>query len=152
MLTIWAAKTRPLRSAPDRRGAPRDPQDAARAFVAFLAERDALDPAGHERALAALDLPGRRPLPVLLVELGLIHEATLVTALSEATGLPILGPDVVPPGPILAEALSGDYCARARVLPISAGPDRLIVAVVDPFDPEIPEALAHLADRPWSGA
>lgn len=148
MLTIWAAKTRPLRSAPDRRGTPRDPRAEARAFVTFLAERDALDPAGHERARAVLDLPGRRPLPVLLVELGLIHEATLVTALSEATGLPILSPDAVPGAPVLPEALGGDYCARARVLPVAADPGRLIVAVVDPFDPEIPEALTHLADRP----
>ena len=147
MLNIWAAKTRPLRPAPERRGALRDPRDAARAFVAFLAERDALDPVGHERALAALDLSGRRALPVLLIELGLIHEATLVTALSEATGLPILGADALPAGPVLADALSGDYCARARVLPVAAEPDRLVVAVVDPFDPEIPEALAHLAER-----
>ncbi len=148
MLNIWGAKNRPLRPRPDRRGPTRDPRDAARDFVAFLAEREALDGAGHERALAALDLPGRRPLPVLLIELGLIHEATLVTALSEATGLPILDPGGVPGAPVLAEAIGADDCARARVLPLSAGPGGLAVAVVDPFDLEIADALAHLTDRP----
>jgi general secretion pathway protein E len=34
------------------------------------------------------------------------------------------------------------------VLPLSAGPEGLVVAVVDPFDPEIAQALAHLADLP----
>lgn len=148
MLTIWAAKSRPLRTQPDRRGGRRDPRDAARDFIAFLAEREALDGAGHERALAALDPPARRPLPVLLIELGLIHEATLVTALSEATGLPILGPDALPVAPVMPEAIGADYCTRARVLPLSVGPAGLTVAVVDPFDPEIADALSHLADRP----
>jgi len=147
MLNIWAAKSRPLRSQPDRRGDRRDLRDAARSFIAFLAEREALDAAGHERALAALDLPGRRTLPVLLVELGLIHEATLVTALSEATGLPILDPGEVSAAPVLPEAIGADYCARARVLPVAAAGDCLTVAVVDPFDPEIAPALEHLADR-----
>ncbi len=63
MLNIWAAKSRPLRAVPDRRGDRRGARDAARDFIAFLAEREALDAAGHERALAALDLPGRRALP-----------------------------------------------------------------------------------------
>ncbi len=148
MLNIWAAKSRPLRAVPDRRGDRRESRDAARDFIAFLADRDALDAAGHERALAALDLPGRRALPVLLVELGLIHEATLVTALSEATGLPILDPMEIPPAPVLPEACGAEYGARARILPVAAGPDGLTVAVVDPFDPETVPALEHLADRP----
>lgn len=147
MLNIWAAKSRPLRSRPDRRGDRRGPRDDARNFIAFLAEREVLDAAGHERALAALDLPGRRTLPVLLVELGLVHEATLVTALSEATGLPILAPEEIPASPVLPDSIGADYCARARALPVAADADSLTVAVVDPFDPEIAQALEHLADR-----
>ncbi|WP_407529125.1 GspE/PulE family protein [Methylobacterium oryzisoli] len=147
MLSIWGAKSRPRQVRPDRRGPAREHRDAARAFVGYLADVQALDAGGHERALAALDLPGRRPLPVLLTELGLVHETTLVTALAEATGLSVLREEEVPGGPVLPELIGADYCARARVLPLAAEADRLVVAVVDAFDPEIPAALEHLADR-----
>lgn len=147
MLSIWGAKSRPRRALPDRRGGVRERLDAARDFLAYLAESEALDAGARERALAALDLPGHRPLPVLLTELGLIHEATLLTALSEATGLPILHEDAVPGTPVLPEAIGADFCARARVLPLAAESDRLVVAVVDPFDAEVPAALEHLTDR-----
>ncbi|MFC6746483.1 hypothetical protein ACFQFG_18595 [Methylobacterium persicinum] len=46
MLNIWAAKSRPLRSQPDRRGDRRDLRDAARSFIAFLAERRRWTPPG----------------------------------------------------------------------------------------------------------
>ncbi len=147
MLSIWAGKTRPRRARADRRDAARSRAEDLRAFVDRLAESDVLDAAGHERALAALDGPGRRPLPLLLTELGLVHEATLVTALSEATGLPILRQEDLPGEPVLADLLSPDYCARARVLPLAAEPDRLVVALVDPFEPETGQALEHLVDR-----
>ena len=147
MLSIWGSKTRPRHARADRREAGRDRDGQLRAFVDHLAEIRALDGAGHERALAALDAPGRRPLPLLLTEMGLVHEASLLTVLSEATGLAILSEAELPGGPVLPEALGPDYCARARVLPLAAEPDCLLVAVVDPFDAEIPAALEHLADR-----
>lgn len=147
MLSIWAGKTRPRRARADRRDAARSRTEDLRAFVDRLAESEVLDEPGHERALAALDGPGRRPLPLLLTELGLVHEATLVTALSEATGLPILRQEDLPGEPVLADLLSPDYCARARVLPLAAEPDRLVVALVDPFDTETGQALEHLVDR-----
>ncbi|AWB20464.1 type II/IV secretion system protein [Methylobacterium currus] len=147
MLSIWAGKTRPRPARADRRDAPRSRTDDLRAFVDRLAESDVLDAAGHERALAALDGPGRRPLPLLLTELGLVHEATLVTALSEATGLPILRQEDLPGEPVMPDLLSPDYCARARVLPLAAEAERLVVAVVDPFDGETGQALEHLCDR-----
>ena len=147
MLSIWSAKSRPRRALPDRRDPDRERLGAAHDFLGYLAETEALDAGARERALAALDLPGRRPLPVLLTELGLIHEATLVTALSEATGLPILDEAEVPGAPVLPEAIGADFCARARVLPLAAASDRLVLAVVDPFDAEVPAALEHLTDR-----
>ncbi|MGY2050989.1 GspE/PulE family protein [Methylobacterium sp. JK268] len=148
MLTIWTGKTRPRHPRPDRRGAERGGDAPAERLLDDLARMQVLDAAGLERARAALDLPGRRPLPVLLTELGLVHEATLVTALAEATGLPILREEEVPAEPVLPDLITAEYCARSRVLPVAAGPDRLTVAVVDALDPEIPAALAHLADRP----
>jgi general secretion pathway protein E len=150
MLSIWGSKTRPRRAQADRRDAPRRRGDDLRAIVDRLAESDVLDAAGHERALAALDGPGRRSLPLLLTELGLVHEATLVTALSEATGLPILRQEDLPGEPVLPDLLGPDYCARARVLPLAAEADRLVVAVVDPFEAEVADALRHLVDRPVS--
>ncbi|SEO84753.1 general secretion pathway protein E [Methylobacterium sp. ap11] len=147
MLSIWGGKTRPRRARADRRDVARARADDLRAFVDRLAESEVLDPAGHERALAALDGPGRRPLPLLLTELGLVHEATLVTALSEATGLPILRQDDLPGEPVLPDLLSPDYCARARVLPLAIEAERLVVALVDPFDTDTTRALEHLVER-----
>ncbi len=147
MLSVWGSKSRPRRIRPDQRGRSRDRQDTARAFVEALAATGLLDAAGHERALAALDLPGKRPLPVLLAELGLVHETALVTALSEATGLDVLQEADLPPAPVLPGLIGADYCARARVLPLAETPGRLVVALVDAFDPDIPAALAHLTDR-----
>ncbi|ACA15696.1 General secretory system II protein E domain protein [Methylobacterium sp. 4-46] len=147
MLTIWTGKTRPRRPRPDRRGADRDGADPARRLLHDLAGMQVLDAAGLERALAALDLPGRRPLPVLLTELGLVHETTLVTALAEATGLPILREEDLPAEPVLPELITAEYCARARVLPLAADAETLAVGLVDALDPEIPAALAHLTDR-----
>lgn len=151
MLSVWGSKSRPQRVRPDRRGGARDRLDAPRAFVDRLAANGLLDPAGHERALAALDLPGRRPLPVLLAELGLVHEAALVEALAEATGLAVLQDEDLPAAPVLPETIGADYCARARVLPLAEEADGLVVALVDAFDPEIPAALEHLTDRKVTG-
>ncbi|KQT59706.1 general secretion pathway protein GspE [Methylobacterium sp. Leaf456] len=148
MLSVWGSKSRPQRARPDRRGGARDRLDAPRAFIDSLAANGLLDPAGHERALAALDLPGRRPLPVLLTELGLVHEANLTEALAEATGLAVLHEEDLPASPVLSELIGADYCARARVLPLIEEADGLVVALVDAFDPEIPAALEHLTDRP----
>ncbi|KQP29667.1 general secretion pathway protein GspE [Methylobacterium sp. Leaf104] len=147
MLSIWAAKSRPRLPRPDRRATGRDGTDAARDFLDYLVRTQALDAAGRDQALAALDRPGRRPLPVLLTESGLLHEATLVTALADATGLGILREEEVPAQPTLPEAIGGDYAARARILPLSDRDGELAIAVVDPFDPETPAALAHLTDR-----
>ncbi|GJD43661.1 Type II secretion system protein E [Methylobacterium cerastii] len=147
MLDVWGSKSRPVRARPDRRAPERDRGDAARAFVEGLAESGVLDAGGLDRARAALDLPGRRSVPALLIELGLLHETTLVTALSDATGLAILRDDELPPSPVLPEAIGADYCARARVLPLLAEPDRLVVAIVDAFDAETTAALEHLTDR-----
>jgi general secretion pathway protein E len=147
MLSIWASKSRPRRPRPDRRAPGRDSTDAARDFLDYLLRTQALDAAGLEQASAALDRPGRRPLPVVLTESGLLHEATLVTALADATGLGFLRDDEVPAQPVLPELLSGDYCGRARVLPVSDADGVLTVAVVDVFEAETPAALAHLTDR-----
>ncbi|UYW26385.1 ATPase, T2SS/T4P/T4SS family [Methylorubrum extorquens] len=147
MLSVWGSKSRPRRILQDRRGRDRHGCGAAEAFVERLAASEVLDAAGRERALAALDRPGRRPLPVLLTELGLIHEVALVAALSDATGLAILREEDWPATPVLPELVGADYCARARVLPVAEAPGRLVVAVVDAFDPEIPAALEHLTDR-----
>ncbi|GEP03103.1 GspE/PulE family protein [Methylobacterium oxalidis] len=147
MLSIWAGKSRPRHPRPDRRGAGRAGEDPARRFLDALAEAQVLDAGGHERALTALDLPGRRPLPLLLTEFGLVHETTLVSALADATGLPFLRDEEVPGEPVLPGLIGADYCARARVLPLRADATRLDVAAVDVFDPEVPAALAHLTDR-----
>ncbi|KQP34635.1 general secretion pathway protein GspE [Methylobacterium sp. Leaf102] len=151
MLNIWAGKRRPRRARPDRRAPERDARDAARdaarAFVADLAEMQVLDAAGLERALAALDLPGRRPVPILLTELGLVHEATLVSALAASTGLPFLRDEEVPAAPVLPAEIGAEYCARVRALPIAVDADELVVAAVDVFDSEIALALEHLTER-----
>ncbi|MEA1832130.1 GspE/PulE family protein [Methylobacterium durans] len=147
MLSIWAGKSRPRRSRPDRRAGGRERDDPARRFLDGLAEAQVLDAGGHERALAALDRPGRRPLPLLLTELGLVHETTLVSALADATGLPFLRESDLPGEPVLPGLIGAEYCARARVLPLRAEAEGLDVAAVDVFDPEIPAALAHLTDR-----
>ena len=147
MLSIWAAKTRPRRPRPDLRAAVRDGTDAARDFLDYLVRTQAIDAAGLEQALAALDRPGRRPLPMLLTESGLLHEATLVTALADATGLGFLREEEVPVQAVLPDLLDGDYCGRARVLPVSDGDGVLTVAVVDVFEAETAPALAHLTDR-----
>jgi general secretion pathway protein E len=148
MLSVWGSKSRPQRVRPDRRGEHRAASDAPRSFIDGLAARGLLDPVGHERALAALDLPGRRPLPVLLIELGLLHEASLMEALSAATGLALFQEEDLPAAPVRLESIGADYCARARVLPLAEDGDGLVVALVDAFDPEIPAALEHLTDRP----
>ncbi|WP_132251236.1 GspE/PulE family protein [Methylobacterium segetis] len=147
MLSIWAGKSRPRRPRSDRRAAERGARDPARRFLDGLAEAQVLDAAGHERALAALDLPGRRPLPLLLAELGLVHETTLVSALADATGLPFLREECLPGEPVLPDLIGAEYCARARVLPLRADAVSLDVAAVDVFDPEIAAALTHLTDR-----
>ncbi|HEV7440174.1 MAG TPA: GspE/PulE family protein, partial [Methylobacterium sp.] len=90
---------------------------------------------------------GRRPLPILLTELGLVHEATLVTALADLTGLAFLREEDVPTEPVLPGEIGAEYCARARVLPLAESGGNLTVAAVDVFDPEIVPALEHLTDR-----
>ncbi|KQT69876.1 MULTISPECIES: GspE/PulE family protein [unclassified Aureimonas] len=109
-------------------------------FLAHLVATGLLEVGAADRARAAAEtLPS---LPNVLTELGLLDEADLVAALAAFTGLAAAAPEALPAEPILVEAISADYCRRARILPLAADPSP-VLAVVDPFRTERIEALLY---------
>lgn len=123
------------------------PRDAgfADAFAEVLAREELVDVAAISRAKRASEVAAER-LDLVLVKLGLISEAALCIAYATFCGLPLVGPTHIPGQPILAERLKLPFLKANRVLPISCGEGRLLLAMADPFAHDVANSVSYLLD------
>lgn len=136
------------RTAPTN-GAPVDASEPgfAESFGSFLVQEGAIDPLVLDRAQRATQASAER-FDHVLTKLGLLPETDLAVAYSKYLSIPVALPTEMPTGPILNELMGADFVRRNRVLPLSAGTNALMVAVVDPFDQDPVRAIAFLTGRP----
>jgi general secretion pathway protein E len=84
----------------------------------------------------------------VLLKLGLVAEADLAAALSAALHLPRIGPAQFPAAAVLAERLPAGFLRQMRALPVAADERGVDVAVVDPTDSYVAEAIGYRLKRP----
>jgi general secretion pathway protein E len=113
---------------------------------AFLLARGSLDELAVRRAQRAHKQSGER-FDLVLTRLGLVPEAELSRALAEYLSLPFVGAADLPQAPVLTEQLPLQFLKSHRLLPIADVPDRVVVAMADPFDLEAVAAIAYLLGR-----
>ena len=116
-------------------------------FLDAMEDRGLLSAEAVARARAAHATTGRAA-DVVLVELGLMREGDVAARLSEVFGLPeaTLSPATV--ATALIDEVGPDFFEANQILPLASGPDRLVVAVADPFDRGAVDVLGYQVDRP----
>lgn len=111
-------------------------------FARRLIEAGKLRPTDLQRARRVLEETGEDTLPVLLVRLGLVAERDVAEALAEATGLKLVAAADYPVVPPLPENVSFRFLRLRHAVGVAEQDGRLIVAVADPLDRFIEEALS----------
>jgi general secretion pathway protein E len=80
-------------------------------------------------------------LVAVLQRLGMVSERDLAEAFSGATGVPLLGPDDYPDSVELPEGLSQRFLKEATTLPLYQEEGRLVLAMLDPRDSFVQDAV-----------
>lgn len=114
-------------------------------FAEYLRAQALLDKQVVDRASRAAAAAGER-IDRVLVQLGLLSEVEVTTALASHLGLTVIAGPELPISPILPDAIHSDFVRRSKVLPIAATPDELVVAAIDPFVEDTFRALSYLTD------
>ncbi len=83
-------------------------------------------------------------LAAVATRLGLVSEQALCDALARASGLPRADEAVLRAAPPLDHAIAPEFLRDIRAVPIARTADAVQVAVVDPFDPFVVQAFAHV--------
>ncbi|BCX89547.1 general secretion pathway protein E [Methylomarinovum tepidoasis] len=118
-------------------------------FAARLLETGRLRAADLNRARRLLE-EGDDSLPLLLVKLGLVAERDVAEALAQVTGLPLADANAYPDTPVLPETVSLRFLKTWRVVGLAATEAGYEVAVADPLDDYLRQALQLACDRPLS--
>lgn len=87
------------------------------------------------------------PLHSVLTRLGFVTEQALAQALSEQTGLRIVGPSDYPVAPIAVDCISSRFLRDIKAVPLRESPEGLEVAFVNPLDPFPETAIAFALQR-----
>ena len=119
----------------------------------LLIERGKLEAQGLARAQRARSAANER-LHVLLPKLGLVPERDVAEALAALLELPLALESDYPDTPLQGDRVSVNFLKQARILPLADGEDGLSVAMADPLDRYIVDAMQLFAGRPvlpWVG-
>lgn len=84
----------------------------------------------------------------VLTRLGMVSEQALAQAISESTGLPLVGSAQFPREALAGDSLSPRFLRDVKALPLQRGPGYIEVAFADPFDPWPQEALRFAFGQP----
>lgn len=129
---------------------------ARKPLAELLLDSALLDRSQLRLALNHQRLHGR-PLGHTVVQLGLVHEDTLMQVLAEQLHLPVAEPDRVPPEEAALGKLDAAFCQRHGCIPLRLDPrgDRLDVAFADPTVSELVDLIhvkTHCAVLPHLAA
>lgn len=110
-------------------------------LAAYLRATGQIDSNGLARAESVIAQSGQR-LAAVLVQLGLIGERSLAQAYSAMLSLRLLGPADYPLSAILPDRLRPRFLRDARVVPIGIEGNELELAMVDPMQIFVRDAIA----------
>jgi len=117
--------------------------------IAFLQDKGKLGANDVARARRLAEESGD-PLLRMLVRLGLVSERDMAQAYADVLGLRLAQASDYPEVPFAGEDLSLRFLKDARVIPLREEGDVLEVALADPLDGFILDALQMAVDRPVS--
>ena len=120
---------------------------AATSIADVLRAMRLLAPEAEQRAMLAARESGER-LDRVVTRLGLVSETALAEAVAHATGLDLLPADRLPRELPSDHALSPAFLRENRVVPVAVAENRVTVAVADPFDRFVLQALEFVFARP----
>ncbi len=123
-----------------------DVGDFEASLGSLLVERGKLDRSGLERAVRVASSREER-LGTLLPKLGLVSERDLAEALSELLELPLVGAADFPEEPLLSDKLSSRFLRESHVLPLEDREEGLVLALSDPLDDYVLDALRLTSGR-----
>jgi len=87
-------------------------------------------------------------LPLLLIKLGLCSEKDVAQALAKVSGLSVLAPADYPDSPALPDDISLRFLKEFHVVGISADEHKIVIAVLDPENSFIKQALSLKCEMP----
>jgi general secretion pathway protein E len=87
-------------------------------------------------------------LDAALTKLGLVSDKDLARAMAQTAGLELAGDDDFPQDPVFETALSARFLRQAQAVPLAADAERAVVAVADPLDTFVTDALRLATERP----
>jgi general secretion pathway protein E len=88
------------------------------------------------------------PLVAVVTRLGLVSEQRLAEELARITGLALVGPAAFPTAALPGVVLAAAFLRESHCLPLSADGAEAIVAVANPFDDFVVEALSFAIGKP----
>jgi general secretion pathway protein E len=112
-----------------------------------LEERGLCDAKTLERARRVAAENGQR-LDRVLTQLGLVSEQSLAEAMSALLSLARAEPADYPAEPVLPDRLKAKFLRKARAVPLAVQDGALLLAVTDPFDGFVVQAVAAAAACP----
>lgn len=125
-----------------------DISDEYQAFADFLVDRGELREGDLKKARRLAEQAGDEKLPALLVKLGLVSEKDVANALSEVTGLPLKNADDYPDTSPLGSDVSFKFLNEYHVVGVAQGPDGIEVAMADPYNEYVCDALSLACGEP----
>lgn len=119
-------------------------------ILAFLQENSLLSSHDHTRVEGFVRDTGEGEVETL-IHLGLISEPDLIKALSELYDLHLVeNTDEYPQEPVHPEAISLRFLKEMKAIPLAMDVNRLVVAVADPGQGFIADAIRLVTDMPVS--
>jgi general secretion pathway protein E len=122
-------------------------KEIERQVAARLIAGGKLDQAALDRVLRLQNSNADR-LEALLVKLGLASERDVAEALSRQINLAIAEPPDYPEAPVIEGRLTHQFIRHWSILPLTETEDGLVVAMIDPLDRYVRQAVEMASGRP----
>jgi len=87
-------------------------------------------------------LARQRKLAEIVIDLGLIEQRSLAALLAKESGLELVSPIDTTTSEALAGRIPVHVARLHQIVPVRAGADAIVIAMIDPFEPDIVELVA----------
>jgi len=147
-LSAYAFPCEDIRLQPSAIAPQTSPEYPYQRFATELVTRGKIREQEVHRARLLATKTGDQKLPALLIRLGLVSERDAAEILAEVSDTPLVSPQDFPDVSPLPEHWSARFLKENHLLGIVAREDALLIAVADPLDTELRDALTLASDKP----
>ena len=124
------------------------PADCYGRFADCLVRKGKVREAEINRARRLAAQTDDQTLPALLMKLGILSERDIAEALAEVSGLPLIGGNDYPETSPLPDAVASRFLKENRIVGIGTQEDAFEVAIADPLEQNLLDALALACEKP----